>query len=313
MSFYPHSFESGSDSSAVNQGKTESSWWKNTKEAIKRHWKSRAGHKQGKKQPNYTPTTQMDLWREHPFGAFPPIMAQLNPMGYIHERRRSSNPEENRAKEFTKDQREEESGFDLPEYEGQRRPRLDSIFPIHGTPPAVSRTLPVPSSAAVGRSSSSNETDSGLGGRGQEMERRRDEEDEEDDEAEQDSYEVAGTRRESMDSTGSGERSLDRRKRRMGVVRQLPVLPPRRNTGFDRTEVRSLPEVMSGHRRQRLRRPTPAPFEYNYSRPINPPMGPPLHNFAYPHWGSPPADTLPTLSEESDTGDIKGFDDFKMY
>ena len=306
MSFYPYSFESGSDSSAVGQGKADSSWWKNTKDAIKRQWKWRAGNKEGKKRPNYTPTAQQDGWRERPFGAFPPIMAQLNPVGFIDERRRSSNPEEKLAKKF----RQEEGDFELPEYEGQRRPRLDSVFPMYGTP--GSRTLPATSSTAVGRSSSFNETDGGLQEKRRETEGR---EDAEDDEAEQpDSHEAADTRRESIDSTGSGERSLDRRKRRMGAVRQLPVLP-RRYAGFDRTEVRSLPEI--SHRRPRQRRPTPAPFfergGLDMYGPMSPPRGPPLHNFAYPRWGPPQADNLPTLSEESDNGDIKGFDDFKMY
>ena len=305
------------ESSALDHGhgKQDGGWWKNTKDAIKKSWKWKAGNKEQKNRPFYRPTTQQDQWKERPFGAFPPMMSQLTPGGFLQDRR-NSNPEEKRAKRFTKDQQRDED-FNLPEYDGQRRPRLDSIFPMHDTPSVAAGKLgeakkniglavnvgPRPGVTKVaGRSSSFNEADCG------------EREEREDEEREQECRGKAGDRRESIDSNSSGDRSLDRRKRRIGAVRQLPRLP-KRSAGFDWTEVRSLPET-AGHRR---RRATPAPFgggvevsQYHYAQPMSPPRGIPMHNFAYPHWG-PPADTLPTLSEESDNDEIKGFDNFRMY
>lgn len=295
MSAYPYS---SSGPAVLGEGKSGGSWWKNTKDAIKKPWKWKAGNKDQKKD---SPT---DQWNERAFTAFPPLMAQLSPAVYQGERR-SSYPGE----------RTELSGGeqDVPEYEGQRRPRLDSIFPIHDTPPEAaeggedSPSLVPPGvvgnrlggSKAVGRSSSFNETDC--------RQRRK--------ESEVESQPMTSERRESIDSNNSEDRTLDRRKRRMGAVRQLPVLP-KRSGDFDRTDVRSLPETSS----YRQRRPTPVPRygrgrleipQYYYGQPIGPPRGTPMPNFPHTPWGLQP-DNLPTLSEESDDG-IKGFDEFKMY
>ena len=302
-----HSLWSGSDSSTDEQRKTDGGWWKNTKDAFKRPWKWKAAKK---KPPSYTPTGLQEQWgRDRPFGAFPPFMAQLGP-GVFQQERRNSNPDEKLLRS-SKGQQGKEGKFDLPEYEGQRRPRLDSVFPMRDPPPVavggakkpVAPPGPRFNAVAVGRSSSFNETD---------RDRRERSRRETDGEEGRGQVGSGHSRGDSVDSTSSGERSLDRRKRRMGAVRQLPKLPLRRNIGCDWTEVHSLPEV--GHRRRR--RPTPAPFErgvydaleYHYGRPVSPPM----HNFAHPQWDSP-ADGLPTLTEESDSGDIKGFDDFKLY
>ena len=297
---YPYS---SSGPAVLDEGKSGGGWWKNTKDAIKKPWKWKAGNKDQKKTP---PT---DQWNERAFTAFPPLMAQLSPAVFQGERR-SSYPGE----------RTELSGGeqDVPEYEGQRRPRLDSVFPIHDTPPeaaaegsedspsVVPPVVPpvvagnrLGASKAVGRSSSFNESEC--------RQRRK--------ESEVESPPMPSERRESIDSNNSEDRTLDRRKRRTGAVRQLPVLP-KRSGDFDRTDVRSLPETSSHHQR----RPTPVPIygrgrleipHYYYGQPLGPPRGTPMHNFPHTPWGLQ-TDNLPTLSEESDDG-IKGFDEFKMY
>lgn len=285
MSTYPYS---SSGPAVMDEEKSGGSWWKNTKDAIKKPWKWEAGNKDQRK---HSPSFQPDPWNERPFRAFPPLMAQLTP-AVFQEERRSSYPGGGEQ--------------DAPEYEGQRRPRLDSVFPIHDTPseeaakeaPAVVEGHRLGGSKAVGRSSSFNETDYG--------QRRR--------ESEGESQQRTSERRESIDSNNSEDRTLDRRKRRMGAVRQLPVLP-KRGGNVDHTDVRSLPETSS----HRQRRPTPVPIygrgrleipQYYYGGPIAPLRGTP-HHFPHSPWG-PQADNLPTLSEESDDG-IKGFDEFKMY
>ena len=252
----------------------------------------------------------------HQFEAFPPIMPQVM---FNHERRNSeplTKPTRPLLGEpATEDEAKE---FELPQYEGQKRPRLDNIFPMHDPPPATSggaRNLAISpgvgGGAAVGRSSSFNETDSRL----REREAARGEEEEE----ERDEVDGRGgrghVRGASIDSSGSEDRTLERRQRRMGVVRKIPQLPQRK---LDWSEVQSLPEF--GPRR---RRPTPipptSPFGYDFyhhhhhhAQPFSPPRGPMAHHFGYPPWGAPPTN-LPPLSEESDSGDIKGFDEFKLY
>lgn len=249
----------------------------------------------------------------HQFEAFPPIMPQLM---FNHERR-NSEPLTKPIRPLlgepaTEDEAKE---FELPQYEGQKRPRLDNIFPMHDPPPATSggaRNLAISpgvgGGAAVGRSSSFNETDSRLRERGT---ARREEEEERD---EVDGRGGGGhVRGASIDSSGSEDRTLERRQRRMGVVRKIPQLPQRK---LDWSEVQSLPEF--GPRRWR---PTPvppaSPFGYDFychhhARPLSPPRGPMAHHFGYPPWGAPPTN-LPPLSEESDSGEIKGFDEFKLY
>lgn len=255
-------------------------------------------------------------------------MSQLSPGVFQHERR-SSNPEDRLSKQLSRvttgEQQTPNEDFDLPEYEGQRRPRLDNIFPIYDAPSvsaaaAGARKSTSPSlkvgnrlggSGAVGRSSSFNETDVGVRRKEKvepSTEQGRDETDGGD--------KTEHTRKESMESTGSEDRTLERRKRRLGAVRQLPKLPPR--TGFEWNEVRSLPEV--NHHRRRRPTPVPTPFERrevdvfqpHHPQFMNPSRGVPMHNFSYPHWDSP-AESLPTLAEESDSGEIKGFDNFILY
>ena len=294
MSYYPYTPWSRDSETKEEEEEEEErgrgGWFKN---AFKNPWKwKRDGGNKAK-------STQGEQWkRGRPFGAFPPIMSQL---AWGLERR-NSDPLAKRGgaalrEPATVDASED---FDLPQYEGQRRPRLDSVFAIHDPPPAPPRPL----GGAVGRASSFNERESAFAAR----ERVRRETKEEVDGGE---GHVRGV---STDSTGSEERTLERRKRRMGVVRKIPQLPQRSNR-FDWNEVHSVPEV--SHRR---RRPTPAPttqferrgFEIYKPHRAHPPRGALGHNFVPPPWGSPP-DSLPTLSEESETGDIKGFDDFKLY
>ena len=301
MSLYPYTQWSSSNSSATDdRARTDGGgWWKNTKDAIKKPWRRKRGESK-KQPPSRTPATEPDQWkRERPFGAFPPIMAQLTP-GVYQQERRNSNPEERRRPE----------DFDLPEYSGQRRPRLDSVFPMRHAPftgsgggEKAAGPRPGAGGIAVGRSSSFNEADSRVRGRGR-------------GEGEGDQGTTGHIKGDSVDSSGSGERTIDRRRRRQGVVRQLPRLPPRTSYGHDWNDVHSLPEV--GHRRRRL---VPAPLErggfggfmqHHYGTPTNPARGTAVQDFTYPLWGSP-ADSLPTLAEESDSGDIKGFDDFKLY
>lgn len=319
MSLYPYSraeWSSSESSTTDERSKPDGGgWWKNTKDAIKRPWKWKRG--EAKKSP-----PSCDPWkREAPFGAFPPFIAQLSPgVSSYQQERRNSNPEDRRRTEQQED-------FDLPEYGGQRRPRLDSVFPMRHTP-AVSKVTErrekTPSSRsnapgaglavsgkAVGRSSSFNEADSRV------SESRGKEEEGTGRELEDCTTSGGHVRGDSVDSTdGSGDRTIDRRKRRLGAVRQLPKLPPRTNYGYDWTDVHSLPEV--GHRRRR--RATPAPlergafgsFQPHYRGPMSPPRGTMMQNFSSSPWGSP-AESLPTLAEESDSGEIKGFDNFRLY
>lgn len=308
MSAYPYPPWGGSDPAVLDRGKSgRDSWWKNTKDAIKKPWKWKAGSKDQKQQ--HPQSSVQDQWNERQFRAFPPIMAQLTPAAFQGERR-SSYPDERLSTQLSEDRQE-----DAPEYESQRRPRLDSIFPMYDTPseaaagedkkrntPAVAARARVGGGKDVGRSSSFNETDY------RQRERQKEENEEE-------GQHMTSERRESVDSNNSGDRTIDRRKRRMGVVRQLPVLPKRSGGNFDQTDVRSLPET-SSHRRRRL---TPVPalvgrggFEvprYYYGQPLR---GTPMHNFPHSPWGAQ-TDNLPTLSEESDNDGIKGFDEFKMY
>ena len=329
MAYYPYTPWTMSEPSTMDREKPKDGWWKNTKEAMKKPWKWKAGNKGRKKRPSYTPTTQQEKWRERPFGAFPPIMAQLTPSGFGLERRNSC-PSERLAQQINKEGKEKADDFEIPEYEGQRRPRLDSIFPMYDTPsvvadkpgrrnsidhgtasaaPGGAKPEPTTSTNAgqgsakpkpVPRSSSFNQPDYA-----------EKEKEKEDEEREKEYRARAGTRKESVDSNSSNDRSVDRRQRRTGAVRDLPRLP-RRNS-FDRGDVQSLPETAL-HRR---RRPTPVPiergpFELHYRRPTKPPRGAPAHNFPYPQWG-PPADGLPPLTEEGGSDEIKGFDNFKLY
>ena len=304
MSYYPYTAWS-SETSRERQGSGggdggRGGWWKNKKDAIKKPWKRKTGSKEP--QPS-----QGDPWRkERPFGAFPPFMAQLN-AGLFE--RRSSDPLVRRAAEREPATEDAAGDFDLPQYEGQRRPRLDSVFPMQtGSPPGHqgAQNLAVPpgprAGAAVGRSSSFNTGDKvrekGAG------------EDEVDGSEEHE-------RKVSADSSASVEdRTLERRRRRMGVVRKIPQLPQR--TKVDWNEIHSLPDF--GHRR---RRPTPVPtpfgrgifdplphHRHNYRDPLSPPRGVlPDHS----QWSSPPESNLPTLDEESDSSEIKGFDHFRLY
>lgn len=308
MSAYPYPPWGGSDPAVLDQGKSgRGSWWKNTKDAIKKPWKWKAGSKDQKQQHPQSSQQDQWAWGERQFKAFPPIMAQLTPAVFQGERR-SSYPDERLSTQLSGDRQE-----DAPEYDSQRRPRLDSIFPMYDTPseaaaggdkkrdtPAVAAVTRLAGGKEVGRSSSFNETDY----RQREREREGNEEG---------GQPMTSGRRESVDSNNSGDRTIDRRKRRMGVVRQLPVLPKRSGGSFDRTDVHSLPEI-SSHRR---RRPTPVPIYGRSGFKVpqyygQPPRGTPMHNFPHPPW-SPQADNLPTLSEESDNDGIKGFDEFKMY
>ena len=294
MSYSPYTpWSSESSQEGSNGG---GGWWKNTKAAIKKPWRRKAGSKEGWK--SQLSSQQRDPWRKEPhFGAFPPLMAQLN-AGLFE--RRSSDPLAKRGGQATREPATEEvatEDFDLPQYEGQRRPRLDSVFPMRDTPPPRGTRKMSPggggrkfspprprAGAAVGRSSSFNTTaDSGA------------------------REEVDGHRRDvSVDSGGSEDRTLERRKRRMGVVRKLPQLPQR--SKVDWNEVHSLPDFGC---RQRRPTPVPAPLgSFDMPHPLGPPRG--GHNFGFPPWGSPP-ENLPTLAEESDSGEIRGFDDFRLY
>ena len=373
MAYYPYTPWSMSEPSTMDREKPKDGWWKNTKEAMKKPWKWKAGNKGRKKRPSYTPTTQQEQWRERPFAAFPPIMAQLTPGGFGLERRNSC-PSEKLAQQINvyKEGKKKADDFEFPEYEGQRRPRLDSIFPMYDTPSVVAdkpgrrnsidhgTASAAPGGAKPEPTTSTNagqggakpepttSTNAGQGGAKPEPttstnagqgsakpkpvprsssfnqpDYAEKEKEREDEEREKEYRARAGARKESLDSNSSNDRSVDRRQRRTGALRELPRLP-RRNS-FDRGDVQSLPETAL-HRR---RRPTPipqerGPFEFHYRRPTtNPPRAAPAHNFAYPHWG-PPADGLPPLTEEGGSGlpplteeggsdEIKGFDNFKLY
>ena len=163
----------------------------------------------------------------------------MAPGVFQHERRRSSNPEDKLAKQLSRATPSEQAPkghFDLPEYEGQRRPRLDSVFPIHDTPPAIKSPAPPPNigtrqggggGGAVGKSSSFNEADvvlkrEGERGDGRRLRKRvairRERKQTEGEEEEEEGVPV---RKESVDSE---DRTLERRKRRLGAVRELPKL-----------------------------------------------------------------------------------------
>ena len=312
--------------STLDRDDKKEKWWKNAKEALKKPWKWKhgRGHKSGS--PVYTPTTQQDHWRERaPFGAFPPIMAQLSPRSF-NKGRRFSNPEEQLSQQLFERGTEEATDFELPEYKPPRPP-LSNLFTMYDAPaisankPGGGRRVaspvasPPPNLGAVSRKSSFSHGDRERGG----------EEGEEDgdEERKREARERGGERRgrshtPSVESAGSNDRSMERRQRRTGAVRELPRLP-KRSASFDRADVqshRSLPEVAM-HRR---RRPTPAPRDmvdygappYHFARPTSPPRGFAAHNFAYPPW-QPHGDGLPPLSEEGDSDDIKGFDSFMMY
>ena len=223
--------------------------------------------------------------------------------------RRSSEPltKPSLREPATEDASEE---FELPHYEGQKRPRLDNIFPMHDPLPGsgvekIIASPPVDRSPLGGVVNTFN--DGGLRGRervgrGEERE-----------EVDGGGVHVRGA---SVDSTGSEERSLERRNRRMGVVRKIPQLPQRR---LDWNDAQSLPELGQRHHRRPTSAPGASPFDrqvlevpQHHYRPFSPPRGTRGHDFGYIPWGSP-AENLPTLSEESESGDIKGFDDFKLY
>ena len=329
MSFYPYTPWS-SEGSPKEETRGEGGeggggggggWWKNLKKPWK--WKSSGGvdkKKQAQPEPLYSAIAPEE--RREQFGAFPPMMSRLM---FRPERRNSeplANPSLNKDPAATEDSADE---FELPHYEGQKRPRLDNVFPMHDTPAASKSGVgllagsnpadrPRIGGGAVGRSSSFNEAREGWRKRREEEER---------EEVDGGGGHVRGA---SIDSSGSEDRTLERRKRRMGVVRKLPQLPQRR---LDWNDVQSLPEIGHhreiGHHHRRHRRPTPAPAASPFDRrgfgesahhhaqqPLSPPQGARGHNFSYLPWGSP-HETLPTVSEESDSGDIKGFDDFKLY
>ena len=299
-------------------------WWKQAKEALKKPWKWKHGREHKSSPPVYTPTTQQDHWRERaPFGAFPPIMAQLSPRPFGKERRFSS-PEEQLSQQLFERGTEEATDFELPEYKPPR-PLLSNLFTMYDAP-AISASKPG-GGRRVASPTTSPPPNLGVSGGSSfshgDRERREDEEEEEGDERKREARERGGERRgrshtPSADSVGSNDRSMERRQRRTGAVRELPRLP-KRSASFDQADVqshRSLPEVAM-HRR---RRPTPVPRDmvdygappHHFPRPTSPPRGFAAQNFAYPPW-QPHGDGLPPLSEEGDNDDIKGFDSFMMY
>ena len=301
MSYSPYTPWS-SEGSPKEETRGGGGWWKNFKKPWK--WRSSGGveKKQQQQQPEplYTATTPEE--RRERFGAFPPMISQLM---FLQERRSSEPLTKPSLREPATEDASEE--FELPHYEGQKRPRLDNIFPMHDPLPVdkIAALPPVDRPRLGGVVSTFG--DGGLRGRervgrGEERE-----------EVDGGGVHVRGA---SVDSTGSEERSLERRNRRMGVVRKIPQLPQRR---LDWNDAQSLPEF--GHRRHQ--RPTPAPaaspfdrrvleVPQHHYRPFSPSRGTRGHDFGYTPWGSPP-ENLPTLSEESESGDIKGFDDFKLY
>ena len=119
---------------------------------------------------------------------------------------------------------------------------------------------------------------------------------------------TTGVDQSATQSTEINERSLDRRQRRVGAVRALPVpnvLPKR---GLQR---RSTEPLVRPARYQNLKPPHPV-----NSAPLAPHPGPRLHNYSYPT-----DDTLLTneftrlksIQEEQSDSEMKGFDEFMMY
>lgn len=123
-------------------------------------------------------------------------------------------------------------------------------------------------------------------------------------------------RRPSVASTSS-DRSEERRQRRTGAIRALPVLPKRdsRSRGDVEQHSTSGSEISSHHGPSRPRDYTPR-YE-DYLQHHHPPL--PRNNFAYPNWPpiEPSLNTDPFLQlrsiEEEDNDEIKGFDEFMMY
>ena len=319
MAAVPYPPWGSAPSTLDGQDKTEK-WWKNAKDALKKPWKWKK-HKGKSSPPACTPSTQLDA--RIPFGGFPPIMSQLSS---LYERR-MSDPEERTSRRLYERGTEDTTDFEPPEYKPPR-PLLSNVFSMYDTPSVIAGKPG--GGGAVRREGDGGwrkEEGGERGGRRRQVpsttasKQRHDNVklEEEENEEEDKEGETGRERRHtpSAESVGSNDRSMERRQRRTGAVRDLPRLP-KRSASFDYSDVKSqcsLPEAAM----RRRRRPTPAPRDIVDGIPPRHFVHSPLegithHNFQILPWQLHP-DCLPPLSEEGDASadEIKGFDSFMMY
>ena len=300
--------------------KKQGQWWINAKEVFLRPWRRRGhtalspSHKESKKRKKshglqeqvFTPRTQEDRLRDQVKQQFQPFVKHLDHFSP------ESASEDGASKPASIN-----SSFHPPPYKPSR-PSLRNVFPMYDTPKVTPQKPDGPRRHSTGTTNVERCQVVPV------------------DPVTSPPVEVAKYERpsstgvtryqrpSSASSSGSNERSIDRRQRRVSAARAIPVLPKRDHRQLQRHNTDPTADFFEQPRHRQLRQNYPN--DNAQSKPHY--LPPPKNNFAYQPWSpdhdlasqdtsddfalSPDAFAkLHSIQEEKD--EIKGFDEFMMY